>query len=242
MIRIRIFLPFLLLILLFTVLSSRPCSAFAFATSSSSSIMTGDGKFHFAIDRGGTFTDVVCRLPDGTEVVTKLLSEDPQHYEDAPTEGIRRLLATHDASTGIDCKYPRGAPVTTTNIGSIRMGTTVATNALLERQGSKMAWITTKGFKDLLEIGNQARPDIFDLTCATPSLLYQRVVEVDERVILEQHYTGDTTNFPKEVGVTKETLLIEKVPDLEIVKKELETLQDAFLHAGRQLGKEHELF
>jgi 5-oxoprolinase (ATP-hydrolysing) len=230
MFRIRI----IYLLRLFTVLltQTRICSAF---TTQSSIMTAGDGKFHFAIDRGGTFTDVVCRMPDGTEVVTKLLSEDPQHYDDAPTEGIRRLLETHDASI----EYPRGAPVTTTNIGSIRMGTTVATNALLERQGSKMAWITTKGFADLLEIGNQARPDIFDLTCATPSLLYQRVVEVDERVILEQHYTGDTTNFPKEVGITKETLLIEKVPDLEMVKKELETLRDegitalaiSFLHA-----------
>lgn len=110
--------------------------------------MCGDGKFHFAIDRGGTFTDVVCRLPEGDEVVFKLLSEDPSHYQDAPTEGIRRLLLKHDSASGI--KYPRGEPVKTDQIGSIRMGTTVATNALLERQGARMALITTKGFGDLL--------------------------------------------------------------------------------------------
>ena len=80
----------------------------------------GDGKYHFAIDRGGTFTDVVCRLPNGEEVVSKLLSEDPQHYADAPTEGIRRALADHDKESGID--YSRGRHVCTSNIGSIRMG------------------------------------------------------------------------------------------------------------------------
>lgn len=80
----------------------------------------GDGKFHFAIDRGGTFTDVFVRLPNGDEAVSKLLSEDPQHYDDAPTEGIRRLLEEHDVDTSID--YSRGRPVNTSKIGSIRMG------------------------------------------------------------------------------------------------------------------------
>lgn len=199
----------------------------------------GDGKFHFAIDRGGTFTDVVCKLPNGKELVSKLLSEDPQHYPDAPTEGIRRFLQQHDSPTsGID--YSRGRPVTTTNIGSIRMGTTVATNALLERQGARMALLTTKGFGDLLEIGNQARPDIFDLSCATPSLLYEQVVEVDERVLLK-HFCSEeySKQFPSHEGVTKETVLVEKPPDLVVIRKELERLRDAgitalavaFLHA-----------
>jgi 5-oxoprolinase (ATP-hydrolysing) len=196
-----------------------------------------DGKFHFSIDRGGTFTDVVCQLPDGTEVVSKLLSEDPQHYNDAPTEGIRRFLQDYD---GANHDYARGKPVATHAIGSIRMGTTVATNALLERQGAKMALITTKGFADLLEIGNQARPDIFDLSCKTPSLLYEQVVEVDERVLLE-HFCSEeyAQQFQKKTGITKETVLVQTVPDLEKVKKELEKLRDsgitslaiAFLHA-----------
>ena len=117
----------------------------------------GDGKFHFAIDRGGTFTDVHCKLPNGTELVSKLLSVDPANYDDAPTEGIRRLLNEHD-QTGK--KYPRGEKINTSLIGSIRMGTTVATNALLEREGERMGLVITKGFGDLLKIGDQTRSDM----------------------------------------------------------------------------------
>lgn len=189
-----------------------------------------DGKFHFAIDRGGTFTDVVCRLPEGREVVFKLLSEDPSHYQDAPTEGIRRILQEHDSPvSGIS--YPRGEPVNTTRIGSIRMGTTVATNALLEREGARMALLTTKGFGDLLEIGNQARPDIFDLSCKTPSLLYEEVVEVQERVLLEKFCSPELLEqspmkgMPRKTGVTKEKVLVEQVPDVEAVRTELERLR-----------------
>jgi len=192
----------------------------------------GDGKFHFAIDRGGTFTDVVCRLPEGREVVFKLLSEDPSHYQDAPTEGIRRILQEHDSPvSGLD--YPRGEPVNTTRIGSIRMGTTVATNALLEREGARMALLTTKGFGDLLEIGNQARPDIFDLSCKTPSLLYEDVVEVKERVLLQTFCSAELLEqspmkeMPRKTGVTKESVLVEQVPDLEAVRTELERLRDS---------------
>lgn len=111
-----------------------------------------NNKFHFSIDRGGTFTDVYCRLPqDGGEIVRKLLSEDPSHYPDAPTEGIRRILAEYVSEE----EYARGKPVNTEHIGSIRMGTTVATNALLERDGAPMAFLVTDGFADILEIGNQ---------------------------------------------------------------------------------------
>uniref|UniRef100_A0A8C5BER5 5-oxoprolinase, ATP-hydrolysing n=1 Tax=Gadus morhua TaxID=8049 RepID=A0A8C5BER5_GADMO len=117
-----------------------------------------EGKFDFAIDRGGTFTDVFARLPDGSERVLKLLSRDPQNYKDAPTEGIRRVL---EEETGKF--FPREQPVDTSLIGWIRMGTTVATNALLEREGERTALLVTKGFKDLLHIGTQARPKLFDL-------------------------------------------------------------------------------
>ncbi|XP_023279120.1 5-oxoprolinase-like [Seriola lalandi dorsalis] len=119
-----------------------------------------EGKFDFAIDRGGTFTDVFARLPDGRERVLKLLSRDPQNYKDAPTEGIRRVL---EEETGR--LFPRDQPVDTSLIGWIRMGTTVATNALLEREGERTALLVTKGFKDLLHIGTQARPKLFDLVC-----------------------------------------------------------------------------
>jgi 5-oxoprolinase (ATP-hydrolysing) len=198
--------------------------------------MPGDGKFHFAIDRGGTFTDVFCCLPDGRELVSKLLSEDPAHYPDAPTEGIRRILSDHDK----DHKYPRHTRVLTSQIGSIRMGTTVATNALLERNGSRMALLITKGFQDLLEIGDQSRPDIFDLTCKKPSLLYEQVVEVNERTMLKQYSPPDfADNYPQATGITGEDVLILQPPNLADVKIELEALRDkgitslaiAFLHS-----------
>ena len=117
--------------------------------------------FAFAIDRGGTFTDVYAEWDDGGKRccrVLKLLSEDPSNYPDAPTEGIRRIL---EDVTGKP--HPRGSPVDTSRIASIRMGTTVATNALLERNGARVALVITAGFRDLLYIGNQSRPKLFDL-------------------------------------------------------------------------------
>ena len=189
---------------------------------------SGDGKFHFAIDRGGTFTDVYCRLPNGSEVVRKLLSEDPMHYQDAPTEGIRRILQEFSTQTDrIKNKYSREKPVVATDeIRSIRMGTTVATNALLERNGEPMAWITTKGMGDVLDIGTQARPDIFDLSCAKPSLLHQRVVQVQERLVLKRFAPESwKQEYPSAVGVTGESVLIVQPPNLEQVKQELEQLK-----------------
>ncbi|KIW03074.1 uncharacterized protein PV09_05720 [Verruconis gallopava] len=138
-----------------------------------------------AIDRGGTFTDCVGNPGTGKmsdDVIIKLLSEDPQNYEDAPLEGIRRLLSKFSGK-----EIPRGQPLDTSKIESIRMGTTVATNALLERKGEDIAMVVTKGFKDCLEIGNQSRPNIFDLAIRKPDVLYKRVVEVDERVTLEDY-------------------------------------------------------
>ena len=116
------------------------------------------------------------------DVVLKLLSEDPGNYSDAPLEGIRQLLSKF---TGRD--IPRGEALDTSKIESIRMGTTVATNALLERKGERIALVVTAGFKDCLEIGNQSRPKIFDLAISKPEVLYERVVEVDERVTLEDY-------------------------------------------------------
>ncbi|KAJ1734172.1 hypothetical protein LPJ61_001210 [Coemansia biformis] len=148
----------------------------------------GQHRIRVCIDRGGTFTDCVGVVPveptaenplAERTIVAKLLSEDPAHYPDAPREGIRRIL---EAATGQP--HPRGMPLDTSNLEYIRMGTTVATNALLERKGEPCALVTTKGFGDLLRIGNQARPRIFDLAIAKPDVLYQSVVEVDERVTL----------------------------------------------------------
>ena len=123
--------------------------------------------WQFWIDRGGTFTDVVARTPDGDLLTGKLLSENPRHYPDAAIEGIRRLLDR----TGME------AP-----IDSVKMGTTVATNALLERQGEPTVLVTTKGFRDALLIGYQTRPDLFELDIEMPEMLYGSVIEVDERI------------------------------------------------------------
>src|SRR3954465_10126120 len=124
-----------------------------------------DRSWAFAIDRGGTFTDVVARSSDGRLRVEKLLSENSGQYEDAALEAIRQVL-TEDGG----------------EITEVRMGTTVATNALLERKGERVALAITRGFGDALRIGYQARPDIFARHILLPPMLYERVVEIDERV------------------------------------------------------------
>ncbi|KAF2157670.1 hypothetical protein K461DRAFT_264541 [Myriangium duriaei CBS 260.36] len=155
----------------------------------------GNGGIRIAIDRGGTFTDCVGNPGSGLmkdDVVIKLLSDDPQNYKDAPLEGIRRLLSHF---TGRD--IPRGEALDTSSIESIRMGTTVATNALLERKGEDIALVVTKGFRDCLEIGNQSRPKIFDLDIKRPDVLYKTVVEIEERVTLEDYAEDPERNRTK---------------------------------------------
>uniref|UniRef100_A0A3Q3T0X5 5-oxoprolinase, ATP-hydrolysing n=1 Tax=Mastacembelus armatus TaxID=205130 RepID=A0A3Q3T0X5_9TELE len=176
------------------------------------------GKFDFAIDRGGTFTDVFARLPDGRERVLKLLSRDPQNYKDAPTEGIRRVLEEETGQV-----FPRDQPLDTSLIGWIRMGTTVATNALLEREGERTALLVTKGFKDLLHIGTQARPKLFDLEVAVPEVLYEVVIEVDERVVLKQDSCLLPWKDSKRIvtGSTGESLVVWKELALDHVEKDL---------------------
>jgi len=129
------------------------------------------GTWDFWIDRGGTFTDVIGRAPDGSLVAHKLLSEFPQAYSDAAVQGIRNLLG-----------LAPGAAIPRERIGSIKMGTTVATNALLERAGARTVLVTTHGFRDALKIGYQARPKIFARHIIKPQVLFERVVEVSERV------------------------------------------------------------
>ncbi|XP_030631062.1 5-oxoprolinase [Chanos chanos] len=176
------------------------------------------GKFDFAIDRGGTFTDVFAHLPDGRERVLKLLSHDPQNYKDAPTEGIRRVL---EEETGRS--FPRDQPMDTSLIGWIRMGTTVATNALLERQGERTALLVTRGFRDLLHIGTQARPRLFDLEVCMPEVLYEEVIEVDERVVLRRDGCQLPRKEPKRIvtGSTGDSLEVWKELDLQRVEEEL---------------------
>ena len=130
-----------------------------------------NGQWDFWIDRGGTFTDVVGRRPDGTLKAHKLLSENPEAYRDAAVQGIRDLLG-----------LARGEPIPSGRIGAVKMGTTVATNALLERKGDRTLLLTTKGFRDALRIGYQARPKIFAKHIIKPEMLFEQVFEVDERV------------------------------------------------------------
>ena len=129
------------------------------------------GSWEFWIDRGGTFTDVIGRRPDGKLVTHKLLSENPDAYADAAVAGIRHLLG-----------LTAGERIPSAHIGAVKMGTTVATNALLERKGERTLLVITKGFRDALRIGYQARPKIFARHIVKPDTLYERVIEVDERV------------------------------------------------------------
>ena len=128
-------------------------------------------SWDFWIDRGGTFTDVIGRRPDGTLVAHKLLSENPEAYRDAAVQGIRNLLG-----------LAPGAAIPPGLVDAVKMGTTVATNALLERKGDRTLLVTTKGFRDALKIGYQARPKIFARHIIKPDMLFERVAEIDERV------------------------------------------------------------
>jgi len=169
------------------------------------------------------------------DVVIKLLSVDPQNYDDAPLEGIRRLLSKFTGK-----EIPRGEPLDTSMIESIRMGTTVATNALLERKGEDVVMVVTKGFKDCLEIGNQSRPNIFDLAIRKPDVLYKRVVEIDERVTLED-YAEDPQRIQTEAksveeagadadlvrGLSGEAVRVLKRPESNKIKDQLQEIYDS---------------
>ena len=209
-----------------------------------------DTSFRFSIDRGGTFTDVYAEVPGepGFRVV-KLLSEDPQNYADAPREGIRRIM---ESVTGKS--FPKESVSGTTsfsaeNIEWIRMGTTVATNALLERKGEKTVLVTTKGFRDLLQIGNQSRPKIFDLEIHKLELLYEEVIEVDERVRILKKASSERNKSAPEIveGTTGEKFEVLTKPNLNEVRSQLKNIYKkgiravavVFLHS--YAFKEHEL-
>src|SRR6476469_3697003 len=147
-------------------------------------------RWQFWIDRGGTFTDIVARKPDGTIETHKLLSENPGRYRDDAIAGIRHFLAV-----------PEGAPIPVAQIEAVKMGTTVATNALLERKGEPTVLFITRGFRDQLRIAYQNRPRIFDRNIRLPELLYARVFEVNERIGAR----GDIVT-PLDEASTKESL------------------------------------
>lgn len=127
--------------------------------------------WQFWIDRGGTFTDIVARTPNGEILSAKLLSENPTHYADSAIEGMRRILGLSE-----------GDPFPNEDVDAIKMGTTVATNALLERKGERTLLAITSGFADALHIGTQQRPKLFDLHIQRPSMLYSDVLEIEERL------------------------------------------------------------
>jgi 5-oxoprolinase (ATP-hydrolysing) len=131
----------------------------------------GHGRWQFWIDRGGTFTDIVARAPDGSLSTHKLLSQNPDRYRDAAIAGIKAVL-----------DLPPEARIPPGMVEAVKMGTTVATNALLERQGERTLLVVNRGFADALRIGNQTRPRLFDLDIRLPSMLYERVVEIGGRV------------------------------------------------------------
>ena len=181
-----------------------------------------------AVDRGGTFTDAWAEVPGRQDhIVFKILSVCPDEYDDAPTECIRQILEIASGKP-----IPRGTLLDLEPIESIRMGTTVATNALLERKGDRVAFLTTKGFRDILLIGNQTRPDLFDLSVRRLGQLYETVVEVDERVTIEgfsENPDPETVDLASDdalvAGQTGEIVRIIKKPDLDVVRADLERLK-----------------
>jgi len=182
--------------------------------------MTQSNKFRFSIDRGGTFTDVYAEIPgEPGFMVAKLLSEDPQNYPDAPREGIRRIL---EAATGKSVAKDR---FDAADIEWIRMGTTVATNALLERKGARCALVVTKGFGDILQIGNQDRPQIFDLEIKKPDLLYETVIEVDERLRMLRPNEPEPKQ-PVVEGITGDRLVILQALNAEALRDQLQKVFD----------------
>ncbi|EGG24637.1 hypothetical protein DFA_02881 [Cavenderia fasciculata] len=175
-------------------------------------------SIQFNIDRGGTFTDIYAELPTAPyHVIEKLLSVDPSNYNDAPREGIRRIIERLSGES-----IPKDN-VSTKYIKSIRMGTTIGTNALLERKGERVLLIITKGFKDLLQIGNQSRPNIFDLEIKKPSLIYEDVLEVDERISISELAIDpiETTS-----GQTNDVVKVIRAPDREKIRADLEVYRN----------------
>jgi 5-oxoprolinase (ATP-hydrolysing) len=175
-----------------------------------STTLPATGKWDFWIDRGGTFTDIVAKTPEGRLIAHKVLSENPEAYRDAAIHGIREVMGV-----------PPGARVPAERVAAVKMGTTVATNALLERKGDRTLLLITKGFRDALRIGYQGRTDIFAKNILKPEQLYERVVEIPERVLAD-----GTVETPVDLGAAKAALEQAKVDGIHAVAI-------AFMHAWR---------
>lgn len=171
------------------------------------------------VDRGGTFCDVLVQVPGRQDLVFKLLSEDPQNYRDAPTEAIRRALEVIE-----ERQIPAGQLLDGSQIASCRIGTTIATNALLEGKGRDFAFVTTKGFKDVCVIDDQTRPKLFALNVRKPSALHSVSVEIDERITIED-YDLNPSPLDKAAKLTDPALV--RTPSGEVVRilKPLDTVE-----------------
>ncbi|KAF6794593.1 5-oxoprolinase (ATP-hydrolyzing) [Colletotrichum sojae] len=202
--------------------------------------MTADIKV--AIDRGGTFCDVIAHIDGREPLIFKLLSEDPANYPDAPTEAIRRVLEE------VEGKFiPVGEKLDGSRIASCRIGTTVATNALLEHKGERFAFVTTKGFKDVCVIGDQSRPKLFDLSIRKPTALHSAVIEVDERIVPADYDLNPTPLDRAALAESEEvvrtpsgeSVRVLRRPDPAVVRAQLSALRDegysslavCFMHA-----------
>src|ERR1041384_7206711 len=172
----------------------------------------------FWIDRGGTFTDVVGRAPDGSLTAHKVLSENPEAYKDAAVQGIRDLLG-----------LKKGEAIPAGRIGAVKMGTTVATNALLERKGDRTLLVTTKGFRDALRVGYQNRPKIFAKHIIKPEMLFERVVEVDERVRADGTVEQAVATLARQMGFAQVSVSHEVSPLIKFVGRGDTTVVDAYL-------------
>ncbi|CAI7641682.1 unnamed protein product [Penicillium palitans] len=172
--------------------------------------MATNPGINISIDRGGTFCDVLVQVPGRDDLVFKLLSEDPQNYRDAPTEAIRRALEIIEGR-----QIPVGEQLDGSQIASCRIGTTIATNALLEGKGREFAFVTTKGFKDVCVIDDQTRPKLFALNVRKPPALYAISAEIDERITIEDY---DLNPFPldKTAEITDPALV--RTPSGEVIR------------------------
>lgn len=196
-------------------------------------------RIRVAVDRGGTFTDIYAEIDRDNQTtekrVLKLLSVDPDNYADAPTEGIRRIL---EIATGVN--HARDQPLETKHIQFIRMGTTIATNALLERKGEPCALVATEGLSDMLAIGNQSRPRIFDLKVKKMPVLYNSTVEAHERVRLDKTSLHDRDHVHTSVRVHKPLDKDQLRTDLQKIRDQgITSLAVALMHS--YAFKDHEL-
>ena len=172
--------------------------------------------YRIAIDRGGTFTDVFAICPENRIVTLKLLSKQPSEYSDAPFDAIKRILLADGKDIQNDAAL----------LSSVRMGTTVATNALLEHKGVRVAVVLTKGFKDIFRIGNQSREDIFELNLSDPFLLYEDVVEVDERITLYSQHCEVTKDIEFKDSISDDKVAVLKQIDRDVLRKQLQIIYD----------------